>query len=148
MMRRGSIGRTATLILFGYQGLIAAAATAFGAWIVFSAATCPSDCRAQPEAGLVLGIVVAVGFVWLAQTLVVCAAIVSLLYVTYTRPSRGVALTTVIVEGLLIVPAIRFMDLMVGIGIPELGRYAVAAAIGAALVVVLLSALELFASDS
>ena len=128
-------------ILLGYQALIAAAVTAFGAWIISGAWGCGPDCGVG---GAFLGIL---GFVWMAQALVAGVAVVILFALTTNWASRGAAVANIIVEGLLLFPAIRFLEVMGPFGLPGPGKYAIGVAIGAAVVIVTVSILELFASD-
>jgi hypothetical protein len=140
-MKRRSIWRAVSRILLGYQALIAAAVIAFGAWVTSGAWGCGPDCGVG---GAFLGIL---GFVWVAQALVAGVAVVILFALTTNWASRGAAVANIIVEGLLLLPAIRFLEVMGPFGLPGPGKYAIGAAIGAAVVIVTLSILELFASD-
>jgi len=140
--RRRSIWRTSAQILIGYQALVAFAAAAFGAWIAFSAQACTADC------GLASALFGVLGFGWLAQGLVASVAFATLFALTSTWSSRGVAIANIIVEALLIFPAITFLELMRRFGLPGPGLYALGVAIGGAFIIILLSGLDLFASDT
>jgi len=140
-MKRQSIWRVVSCILLGYQALIAAAVTAFGAWIISGAWGCGPDCGVG---GAFLGIL---GFVWVTQALVAGVAVVILFALTTKWASRGAAVANIIVEGLLLLPGIRFLELMGRFGLPGPGKYAIGVAIGGAVVIVSLGILELFASD-
>jgi hypothetical protein len=141
MTPRRSIWRAASRVLLGYQALIAAAITAFGVWIASGASGCRPDCGVG---GAFLGIL---GFVWMAQAVVAGVAVVILFALTTNWASRGAVVANIIVEGLLLLPAIRFLEVMGPFGVPGPGKYAIGVAIGAAVVIVALSILELFASD-
>ena len=147
MTARRSIWRTAVRILLGYQALVAAAVALFGAWIALSPAACTAQCRAEPEAGLVLGLLGFLGFVWLGQALVAGTAVVVLFVLTTRWKSLGAAVANIIVEAVLLFNALGFLDAMGPFGVPEAGRYALGAAIGAAVAIILLSTLDLFTSD-
>ena len=141
MTQRRSIWRAASRILLVYQALVAAAVITFGGWIAAGALACKSQC----EFGAVgLGLV---GFLWLAQALMAAVLVVVLLVLTTTWSSKGAAVANIIVEALLLLPALRFLDLMGPFGLPGVGLYLLGAAIGAAVVIAALSGLELFASD-
>ena len=127
-MKRRSIWRAVSRILLGYQALIAAVVTAFGAWVISGAWGCGPACGVG---GAFLGIL---GFVWVTQALVAGVAVVILFVLTTNWASRGAAVANIIVEGLLLLPAIRFLELMGPVGLPGPGKYAIGVAIGAAVV--------------
>jgi|GEM_PF-4964805 len=140
-MKPRSIWREVSRILLGYQALIAVAVTAFGVWILSGAWGCKPNCGIG---GAFLGIL---GFVWVSQALVGGVAVVILFVLTTRWASPRAAVANIIVEGLLLLPAIRFLEVMGPFGLPGPGKYAIGVAVGAAVVIVTLSVLELFASD-
>jgi len=140
-MKQRSIWRAVSRILLGYQALIAAAVTALGVWVIAGAWGCGPDCGVG---GAFLGIL---GFVWVTQAVVAGVAVVILFVLTTNWASRRAAVANIIVEGLLLLPAIRFLELMGPFGLPGPGKYAIGAAIGGAVVIATLGILELFASD-
>jgi hypothetical protein len=88
------------------------------------------------------------GLVWLVQTVVAVGVVALLFRLTLKWSSRGAAATSLILEGLGVIPAIGFLDLIRNAGVPALGLYAFGVAVAAAICIVLLSALELSVSDS
>jgi hypothetical protein len=81
------------------------------------------------------------------QALVAGVAVVILFVLTTRWASRGAAVANIVVEGLLLLPAVRFLELMGPFGLPGPGRYALGVAIGAAVIIVTLGILGLFVSD-
>jgi hypothetical protein len=140
-VKKRSIWRTVSRILLGYQALIAAAVTAFGVWILAGAWGCTPDCGAGAA---FLGLL---GFAWVTQALVAGVVVVILFVLTTRWASPGAAVANIVAEGLLLLPALRFLELMGPFGLPGPGRYALGVAIGAAVIIVTLGILELFVSD-
>jgi hypothetical protein len=140
MKRQRSVWREVSRVLLGYQALVAVAVTVFSLWLVSAGFGCGSQCGLEALIGVL-------GFVWLAQAIVAGVAVITLFVLTTRWASRGAPIAILVVEALLFLPAIRFYELMGPFGLPEFGRYAIGAAIGAALAIVVLSILELLASD-
>jgi hypothetical protein len=141
MQRPRSIWRAVSRVLLGYQVLIAAAITAFGAWIAIGAWGCGSGC------GVGAAFLGVLGFVWVTQALVAGVAVTVLFVLTTRSASRGAAVANIVVEALLLLPAFRFLEVMGRFGLPGAGLYALGAAIAATVVIIILGILELFASD-
>jgi hypothetical protein len=137
-----SVWRKASLVLLGYQILVAVATIVLAAWLVISGLGC-----APGPACVAGGLIAALGFVWIGQALVAGVVAAVLFRLTLAWSSQGAAIVTIILEGLGLFPAMAFLNVLEPFGVPGPGLYAFGAVVAAAIWLVLLGVLELFVSD-
>lgn len=119
--------------LLAYQTLVAIAVVGFGAWLTIGAINCPASCGLGGLGLLVLGVT------WLVGGLLATAMLCALIVIGYRWRSRGALVVTIAGEALLLLPEIRFHDLMQPFGLPQIGLYLLAAAMAANGLVIVLS---------